>query len=209
MSMLYLWHPAVSETGLELDLILTRGDSDQIGGGADRFVAAVLGALEIATPPVKWSIKPHRCNFYSEYWREDGWQSRWDYVWRMTVHFKTEVALEPLKLGYLGIDDIDDYSPLVESYKYEPFACLAVAVFASEEKAQGAALRMTDDREIEAERQAAGAPPPVLQVVRVATREDHLRAAIGSGGEEFFTGDYPAMVVSMLEKSGGITHAES
>lgn len=208
MSMLYLWHPAVSEDGKGLDLILTRGDSDQIGGGAERFVSAVVRTLGISVPPEKWSIRPFRCNFYGEYWMEDGWESKWSFVWRMTVRFREPVAVEAPKLGYLGIDDIDDYSPLIESYKYEPFACLAIAAFVSEKKAQAAAAKIVEDRDLKEARRSAGTQNPVVEVVRV-DGDFHLRAVIGSGDEALFAGPYPALVVSLLEKSGGIIHAES
>ncbi|HBA90028.1 MAG TPA: hypothetical protein DCZ75_19135 [Geobacter sp.] len=207
MSMLYLWHPAVSADGKVLDLILTRGDSDQIGGGADRFVGSVLDAIDISTPANKWSIKPYRCNFYSEYWMEEGWDSKWDFVWRMSVHFKESVAVEPLKLGYVGLDMIDDYSPLVESYKVEPFACLAVATFSSENQAQSAARKIAEDRELVEVRHAVKAPAPVTEVLRISGKEFEIRAEIGKGDRRFFEGAYPDMVVAMLEAGGGNVHA--
>lgn len=209
MSMIYLWHPSVGGDGTVLDLILTRGDSDQIGGGSERFISAVTNDLGITAMPVKWAIKPYRCNFYSEYWMEEGWKSKWDLIWRVTVHFKSPVSVQPLKMGYKGIDDIDDYSPLVESYKYEPIGCLVVGVFASEEKAKAVARNILTDGDLAAARSAAAAPDPLVQVVRVKPEEFHLRAAIGSGEKEFFTGDYPVMVISLLEASGAITHVES
>lgn len=208
MSMLYLWHPAVGASGTELDLIITRGDSDQVGGGSDRFVGAVLNALKIREPAEKWSIKANRCNFYGEYWREEGWRSQWDFAWRMEVRFKNPVEVKPLPTGYLGLMEIDDYSPLAESYKYEPYACLVVAAFASQERANLAAGKLAGDKEIEAARHEAAAPEPQIKVLQVASREFHLRAAIGSGDEPFFTGGYPALVLSMLEAAGGATHAE-
>lgn len=208
MSMLYLWHPAVSASGTELDLILTRGDSDQVDGGSERFVEAVLKAVGIKQPAEKWSIKPNRCNFYGEYWREEGWRSQWDFAWRMAVHFKNQIEVKPLPTGYLGLMEIDDYSPLAESYKYEPYACLVIAAFTSQEKARAAAEKLAGDKEIETARHAAAAPEPQIKVLQVAPKEFHLRAAIGSGDEPFFTGGYPALVVSMLEAAGGATHAE-
>lgn len=208
MSMLYLWHPAVSEEGRKLDLILTRGDSDQIGGGAERFVSAVTNALGISVPPLKWSVRPFRCNFYSEYWMEDGWESKWSFVWRMTVHFREPVAVETLQSGYLGLDEIDDYSPMMESYKFEPFACLVIAAFLSGNKAQAAATKIAEDRDLLEARRGAGTQAPAVEVVQV-DGDFHLRAVIGSGDASFFTGSYPALVVSLLEKSGGVIHAES
>lgn len=208
MSMLYLWHPSVSGDGNVLDFILTRGDSDQIGGGSDRFVSALTAALEITTIPLKWSIKPYRCNFYSEYWSEGGWESRWDFIWRVTVHFKAQVAVQPLKQGYLGIDDIDDYSPLVESYKFEPFSCLVAGSFTSEEKTRETARRIASDKELAAARKGAAAPDPVIQVVRVDEKAFHLRAAIGSGDASFFQGEYPELVLSFLESAGAVTHVQ-
>ena len=208
MSMLYLWHPAVSADGTVLDMILTRGDSDQVGGGADRFVGATLRTLDIPVPAEKWSIRPFRCNFYSEYWTQGDWKSQWDFVWRMTLHFKRPVTVEPLQQGYLGIDDIDDYSPLVESYKYEPFACLVVAAFPSQQQAEAAAGRIAEDRDLREARQIAAAPDPATEVLRVGG-DFHLRGVLGGGDDNFFKGDYPKMVVSLLEKSGGVIHAES
>ncbi len=208
MSMLYLWHPAVIKDGTVLDMIITRGDSDQVGGGSERFVSAVLNALDVTAQAEKWSIRPFRCNFYGEYWMEDDWKSKWDFVWRMTVHFKEAVTVEPLKLGYQGIDDIDDYSPLMESYRYEPYACLVVAAFLSEQQAKGAAGKIVEDRDLREARHVAGAPEPVPEVVP-AGGDFHLRAVIGSGEDSFFKGDYPKLVVSLLEKSGGVVHAES
>jgi hypothetical protein len=208
MSMLYLWHPSVSADGTVVDLILTRGDSDQIGGGSDRFVTALAGALDITALPQKWSIKPYRCNYYSEYWDEEGWDSKWDFIWRATIHFKAQVAVTPLKLGYIGIDVIDDYSPLVESYKFEPFACLAAGVLEAEDKARETARRLINDKELTAARKAASAPDPVVQVVRVNPKQFHVRAAIGSGNASFFQEGYPDMVISFLETSGAVIHAE-
>lgn len=209
MSMLYLWHPSVSADGTVVDLIITRGDSDQVGGGSERFVAALTAALNINAAPWKWAIKSYRCNYYSEYWEEEGLDSKWDFIWRATLHFKAQVAVTPLKLGYLGINDIDDYSPLVESYKFEPFACLAAGVFKSEEKAKETARRLINDKELGAARKEAAAPDPVVQVVRVNPKEFHLRAVLGSGDESFFTGGYPDMVLSFLETSGAVIHAEA
>lgn len=208
MAKLYLWHPAVSTSGTELDLILTRGDSDQVGGGSDRFVDAVLKALGIENEAAKWSIKPNRCNFYGDYRREEGWRSQWDFAWRMEAHFKSPVAVKPLPAGCLGLMEIDDYSPLVESYKYEPYACLVIGAFNSEEKASSAAEKLAGDKEIQAARHAAAAPEPQVKLFQVAPKEFHLRAAIGSGDESFFTGVYPALVLSMLEAAGGTTHAQ-
>lgn len=207
MSMLYLWHPAVSKDGTILDLILTRGDSDQIGGGADSFVSAVARTLNISVLPAKWSIRPFRCNFYSEYWMEDGWEAKWSFVWRLTVHFGEPVTVEPLENGYLGINDIDDYSPLMESYKYEPFACLVIAEFVSEQQALAAANKIVEDRDLHEARRAAGTQNPVAEVVQV-DGDFHLRAMIGSGDESFFKGPYPGLVLNLLERSGGILHAE-
>lgn len=208
MSMLYLWHPAVGADGKVLDLILTRGDSDQVGGGAERFVGAILEALDISVPAHKWSIKSYRCNYYSEYWMENGWDSKWDFVWRMAVHFKDPVSVRPLKMGYLGLDMIDDYSPLVESYKVEPFACLVAAMFSSEKQAQSAARKIVEDRELSEARHAAKAPDPVTEVVRVSGKEFQVRAVIGKGDRRFFEGAYPDMVVAMLETGGGVVHAQ-
>lgn len=209
MNKLYLWHPSVGGDGTVLDLIITRGNSDQVGGGSERFVSAITEALGIAAMPLKWSVKPYRCNFYSKYWNEEAWDSRWDFVWRLTCHFAAPVSVQPLKAGHLGTEEIDDYSPLVESYKYEPFACLAIGVFPSEEKAKAVARKMLTDGEMAAARQEAAAPDPVLQVVRVKSDEFHLRAAIGSGEASFFLGGYPSTVLSLLEASGARMHAES
>lgn len=208
MSMLYLRHPAVTEDGKGLDIILTRGDSDQIGGGSERFVAAVLDALHVTAEPQKWAIRSYRCNYYSEYWQEKGWDSKWDFVWRMAVHFKSEIAIEPLKLGYLGINDIDDYSPLVESYKVEPFGCLVAATYSSEKQAQSAARKISEDTELTEARHAAKAPEPVTVVERVSGREFQVRCILGKGDRRFFEGPYPDMVVNMLESGGGRVHAE-
>ncbi|QWV95096.1 hypothetical protein KP004_07940 [Geomonas oryzisoli] len=209
MSMLYLWHPSVGADGTVVDFILTRGDSDQVGGGSERFVSALIAALDLGAEPLKWGIKPYRCNYYSEYWEDKGWASKWDFVWRVTLHFRVQVAIEPLKLGYLGINDIDDYSPEVESYKFEPFSCLAVAVFDSEHKARETARRLITDKELTAKRKEVLAPDPVVQVVRVNNGEYHVRAALGSGDETFFRSDYPEMVLSFLQASGGVIHAEA
>lgn len=209
MSMLYLWHPAVSDKGTEVDLILTRGDSDQVGGGSDRFINDVLGALKVSVPVQKWSIRSYRCNYYGEYWMEDGWESKWDFVWRMTLHFKEPVAVEPLQLGYLGIDHIDDYSPLVESYRYEPFGCLVVAAFLSKQQAEAAAVKLAEDRDLLEARHAAGAPSPSVDVMRIGDGKFQLRAVLGAGDQTFFKSTYPQLVVSLLERSGGATHAES
>ena len=208
MSMLYLWHPSVSGDGKVLDCVLTRGDSDQVGGGSERFVSALASTMEIGTIPLKWSIKPYRCNFYSEYWSEGGWESRWDFIWRVTVHFKAQVAVRPVKLGYLGIDDIDDYSPLVESYKFEPFSCLVAGSFTSEEKARETARRLANDKELVTARKGAAAPDPVIQVVRVDEKAFHLRAALGSGDASFFKGEYPELALSFLEAAGAVTHVQ-
>lgn len=208
MSMLYLRHPAVGNDGTVLDLILTRGDSDQVGGGSERFVNAVSSRLGIKAQPRKWSIRPFRSNFYGEYWMEEGWEPKWDFVWRMTVHFRTAVSVEPLKLGYLGLDEIDDYSPFMESYKFEPFACLAIAAFLSEPKAEAAARRVVEDRDLLEARRAVGVQSPAVDVLRVGD-DFHLRAVLGSGEKPFFTSNYPGMVLSMLEKTGGIVHAEN
>lgn len=209
MSMLYLWHPAVSEKGTEVDLILTRGDSDQVGGGSDRFINDVLSVLKVSVPVRKWSIRSYRCNYYGEYWMEDGWESKWDFVWRVTLHFKEPVAVEPLQLGYLGIDHIDDYSPLVESYRYEPFGCLVVAAFPSQQQAEAAAVKLTEDRDLLEARHAAGAPSPAVEVARIGEDKFQLRAVLGAGDQTFFKSPYPQLVVSLLERSGGATHAES
>ncbi|MBU5612522.1 hypothetical protein [Geomonas azotofigens] len=209
MSMLYLRHPSVSADGTVVDFILTRGDSDQVGGGSERFIGALIGALDIGAEPLKWGIKPYRCNYYSEYWDEEGWESTWDFVWRVTIHFRVQVAIKPFKLGYLGINDIDDYSPEVESYKFEPFSCLAVGVFDAENKAKETARRVINDKELTAARKEVSAPDPVVQVVRVGNGEFHLRAALGSGDERFFRGEYPEMVLSFLQSSGAVIHAQS
>ncbi|QWV99062.1 hypothetical protein KP005_07195 [Geomonas nitrogeniifigens] len=209
MSMLYLWHPSVSADGTVVDFILTRGDSDQVGGGSERFVGALIGALDLGAEPLKWGIKPYRCNYYSEYWEEEGWQSRWDFVWRVTLHFRVQVAVEPIKLGYLGISDIDDYSPEVESYKFEPYSCLAVAVFDSENRAKDTARRLITDKELTAARKEVPAPDPVVQVVREQNGEFHVRASLGSGDETFFRGAYPDTVLTFLQASGGVIHAKA
>lgn len=206
MSMLYLWHPSVSADGTVVDFILTRGDSDQVAGGSARFVKALAGALEIGAEPIKWAIKSYRCNFYSEYGEEDGWESKWDFVWRATFHFKAQVAVKTPVAGYLGIDQIDDYSPQVESYKFEPFSCLAVGTFPTEDKAKETARRVIRDKELAAARKAVSAPDPVVQVVRVKEREFHLRGSLGSGDEKFFQGPYPELVLSFLQASGAKIH---
>lgn len=208
MSMLYLWHPAVSETGKEVDLILTRGDSDQVGGGSERFVNALLGILRVEATAQKWSLRSFRCNYYSEYWMEEGWESKWDFVWRMTLHFREPVAVQALNSGYLGIDEIDDYSPLVESYKYEPFGCLAVAAFLSQQQAVAAATRLMEDGDLKEARRAVGAPAPMSQVVGIGAGKFQLRAVLGSGDEAFFKSQYPELVLSLLERGGGVIHAE-
>ncbi|WP_224982597.1 hypothetical protein [Geomonas agri] len=207
MSMLYLWHPSVGADGTVVDFILTRGDSDQVGGGSERFVSALMGVLDIRAELLKWGIKPYLCNYYSEYWDEDGRESKWDFVWRVTIHFRVQVAIQPLKLGYLGIDYIDDYSPEVESYKFEPFSCLAVGVFNSEHMAKEIARRVITDKELTAARKVVPAPDPVVQVVRVNQGAFHLRAALGSGDDKFFLGSYPEMVLSFLQASGAVIHA--
>ena len=208
MSMLYLWHPSVSADGTVLDLILTRGDSDQVGGGSERFISHLAGTLDISAVPQKWAIKSCRCNYYSANREEQGWDSRWGFIWRVTIHFKAQVAVMPLKLGYLGIDEIDDYSPLVDSYKYEPFACLAIGAFAAEDKAKATARRVINDKELTAARKGASAPDPIVQVVRVNSERFHVRAALGSGDQSFFQGGYPDMVLSFLETSGAVIHHE-
>lgn len=208
MSMLYLWHPAVGNDGTMLDLIITRGDSDQVGGGSERFVTAVAKSLGIEATPEKWSIRPFRCNFYSEYWTEEGWTSKWDFVWRMTVYFREQVSVEPLKAGYRGLDEIDDYSPLGESYRFEPFSCLLVATFLSLEQARLAAAKLAEDRDLQEARRPVHAPQPAADILAVGA-EFHLRAMLGSGDRPFFEGGYPDMALNLMERSGGIVHAES
>jgi|GEM_PF-2608119 len=162
MSMLYIRQPGLSKDGKELHIILTRGDSDQIGQASERFVRALLSTLGItfhpplpqtsplplregargwgSVPrPTTWIVKPYRCNYYSEYWKEGGWESRWDFVWRLSLKFDAPVKAKPLENGYAGTDDIDDYSPAVGAHLHPPFQCLAIASFPTERQANTAA----------------------------------------------------------------------
>lgn len=208
MSMLYLWQPVLSEDGKKLEIMLTRGDSDQIGDGSERFVASVLNSLGVSASPESRTVTPYRCNFYSEYWMKNGWEYQWDFVWSLSVRFDRPVAPETLQLGYLGTDDIDDYSPRVARYRHPPFHYLAVGRFPTQKRAQAAADRILADREIVSARRAIGAPEPLVEVLRVADGEFQVQAAIGEGDVGFFRSGYPGTILSMLEVSGGRIHAE-
>jgi len=208
MSMLYIWNPCLNEDKTRLELIITRGDSDQVGNGSKEFVASLVKGMGLSFLPQRWSIQSYRCNFYSEYWQEEGWKSKWDFVWRLTAHFDRPVNPPDLKAPYLETDETDDYSPLVESYKQPPYQCLVIAQYLSQKQVEAAASKMVGDREIEAARRAVGAPAPVIDLLRLNARQFQLRAVIGAGGEEFFLSDYPARMVAMLAAGGAITHAE-
>jgi hypothetical protein len=209
MSMLYIWHPSVSKDGHDLELILTRGDSDQIGAGCDRFIAGILRAIGISAAPDQVSIKPYRCNFYGEYWQEEGWQSQWDFVWRLSANFRKQITVEPLQQGYLGTDEIDDYSELIESYRQTPFSCLVIGAFSEENLAQAAARKVVDSKEVVTAWCTVAAPIPSVEILRVAPDQFQVRAAIGAGDEDFFTSGYPAAIVAMFEAAGGVTHAQN
>jgi hypothetical protein len=208
MSMLYIWNPCLSDDKTELELILTRGDSDQVGNGSKEFVTSLVKSVGMLSLPQRWSIQSYRCNFYSEYWQEKDWKSKWDFVWRLSAHFDKPTHPPTLKKSYIGTDEIDDYSPEVESYKEPPFKCLVVAQYTTDKQAHIAARRISEDREISVCRNAVGAPDPVIHVLRFSAKQFQVRADIGGGDEPFFKSDYPDSIVSMLEASGGITHAE-
>ncbi len=209
MSMLYVWNPWLSDDKSQLELVLTRGDSDRVGAGSKRFVAGIARAVGVSAEPQRWSVQSYRCNYYSEYWQENGWESKWDYIWRLCVHFAGPVSPPTLMRTYVGTDEIDDYSAQLESYKQPPFKCLVVGAFHTEKQARSAAGKIADDKEIHEAGRKVSAPEPVIDVYRLAAGGFQLRAEIGAGDEGFFTGGYPDRVVSMLEASGGMTHAEN
>ena len=209
MSMLYLWNPATSGDGKSLEVIITRGDSDQVGGGSERFVGAILKTLGIVHLPGSWSITPYRCNFYSEYAQEGGWDFRWDFVWRLAARFSQPVAPKTFKRGYLGTNDIDDYSAQVGAYRCPPFNCLVVGAFATQQMAVTAAEKIVSDRELAAAGRALAAPEPSLDILRVAAGEFHLRTVVGTGDQAFFESNYPGSILTLLAANGGRIHAES
>lgn len=209
MSMLYLWHPTLLNKGSAVQFILTRGDSDQIGKGSKRFISALVDAIGTSSAPERWSVQSYRCNYYSEYWEEGDWESRWDFVWRVRVQLESPVNRVKLKMDYVGIDEIDDPSPNAEAYKRPPFRCLTVARFSSEKSARAAESHILKAQELGEARRATGAKASKTDVLRIDARQFHLHAELGSGDQSFFDSKYVAAVLSELSSQGGVIHAGS
>lgn len=206
MSMLYTWDPAVGGDGKRVDIILTRGDADQIGPGSKEFVATVLRAWSITASPRRTNINAYRCNFYSEYWKDGGWENEWDFVWRLSAHFPSNITLKKRPLHYVGIDRVDDYSVTMEAYKHPPFAGLIVAEFAAEKAALAAAAEISSDKEL----RALGAPShaPADAVFRLGGKRFQVRAEVGSGGGDVFGGAVLKRLLARLAAQGGKMHVE-
>jgi len=208
MSMLYVWHPTIVGDGDVVQAMITRGDSDQVGEGSKQFVESLLQAVGVSAAAKTWKIESFRSNFYSEYWQEGDWQSRWDFVWRCRIKVQEPVA-KLKNLHYLGIDEIDDPSARAEEYKKPPYRCLVIAQLASERRA-GEVAELISGSEVPAGKKGAKGKPPKPEIFRITGRKFHLHVDLGSGGEAFFSAaeSYPETIAALCEKHGALIHVE-
>ena len=51
MSMLYVWNPTLLDEGRTLQVMITRGDSDQVGKGSTAFLTAIVTAVGAKATP--------------------------------------------------------------------------------------------------------------------------------------------------------------
>ena len=208
MSMLYLWNPTLLDEGRTLQVMITRGDSDQVANGSTAFLAAILKAVGVKTASKGSTIEQFRCNYYSEYWEEPGWESRWDIVWRCRVKLAAAVAGVKIAGDYVGIDEIDEYSPDLDARKKAPYPGLVVAEFPSEKAAADAAAAIAGDPHL-MEARTAPKTTPKSSVFKVAAKRFHLHLSLGSLNVASFEADdsYANAVVERCEELGARVHA--
>lgn len=202
MNMLYLWHARIMEDASRCRFMITRGDSNQVSKGSQRFIAEALQALGIDAEPTRWTIETARSNYFGDYSDESEWESRWDLVWRVTVDCASIVRIKDLDAEYIGVDLIDDYSPEVEKMKEPPFLALAVAGFDDRAKAEKAAASLARHPE------ADGPEAHDCEIVKVA-RGWFVYAGLGSGGTNLFQGPVLATALDRLRERGGRLSASS
>lgn len=208
MSMLYIWHPTIIKTGNLVQLMITRGDSDQVGKGSKAFAQSLLHIAGISAEPKTWKIESFRCNFYSEYWQDDDWQSRWDFVWRCRIE-TSEPATKVKAATYVGIDEIDEHSPQVDRYKMPPYRGLVIAEFTSETRAKAADDAIRSDVPASKKKQGKGHSTSSA-IFKIAAKKFHLHIDVGSGDEAFFSKNaYPEKVVELCEEHGGLIHVQT
>lgn len=190
MSMLYVWHPVVLDDGHTLQVMITRGDSDQVGNGSPAFLAAILKAFGVTGIAKSGAVEFFRSNFYSEYWEEPGWESKWDVVWRCRITLAGKPTIKK-KAAYVGIDEIDEYAEVIETRKKGPFACLAVAEFSTEKA-------------------ATSVPDAAGTVFKVAPKRIHLHVEVGTADAKTLENpaSKPNTLVAACEAAGGRVHVQ-
>lgn len=209
MSMLYVWNPTLLDEGRTLQVMITRGDSDQVGKGSSAFLTAILTAVGAKATPKGARIERCRCNYYSEHWEEPGWESRWDLVWRCRIRLAAPLVRFKSATDYVGIDAIDEYNPTADSQESARFQCLAVAEFTTEKAAANAAAAIAKDPDVSARRRTTKGSALKSDTFKIAPKRFHLHIELGSVDVSAVekSDAHANVVVEKLEALGGSVHA--
>jgi len=92
-----LWNPFwVDDRTLIFEV--TQADSFQVGVGSQEFIGTSLRMLGVTSDASTWKITPGCSFYYSSYPKDDNWEDRWPYTWRVHVSLETPSPPRPNEL---------------------------------------------------------------------------------------------------------------
>jgi hypothetical protein len=86
-----------------------------LGSGTAEFVASCLAGLGLPAVGIeRWTVRPVRQSYYSDYPHSSDWRARWDVAWQCEVwlskgvEFKNVVRPYPVEVGAIDASATDD-----------------------------------------------------------------------------------------------------